>query len=149
MRGVDLVDHEVDDDAGDGDVEPERQGPAGDEAVLIEALEEGAAKRDDDERNDGDGEDGMGDEDGEVDRADPTLSLEQDDLVSAEVMDHVGDQEGAGDEEGGEHELFVEFALAGAYGGVASGKENPACAVEDGVEGGVGDRGKHLRFGLK
>ena len=30
VRGVDLVDHEVDDYAGDGDVEPQRKGPAGD-----------------------------------------------------------------------------------------------------------------------
>ena len=55
-RGVELVDHEVDDDAGHRDVEPQGKGPAGDEAVLIETPEPRAAERDDDQRNDDHGE---------------------------------------------------------------------------------------------
>lgn len=48
MRGVDLVEEEVDEDAGDGDVKPEGQGVAGDEAVLVEFFKEGAAEGDED-----------------------------------------------------------------------------------------------------
>ena len=133
MRGVELVEEEVDDNAGEGDVEPEGESIAGDEAVFIEFFEEGAAERDEDERDDDDGEDGVGDEQGEVDRADQTLALEGD-MAHAVVVDEIGDEEGAGDEERGEHELFVELDFAVADGGVATGEENGASAVEGGVE---------------
>ena len=139
MRGVDLVDHEVDDDAGDGNVEPEGEGPAGDEAVLVEAFEPSAAESDDDERNDDDGQQGVRDQNGEVDGADPTLSLEEDHPVNAQVIDHVGYEEGAGGNNGGDHEDFVDIALAGTNGGVACREEHGTGAVERGVEGGVGE----------
>jgi len=139
VRSVDLVDHEVDDDAGDGDVEPEGEGPAGDEAVLIEPFEPSAAERDDDERNNGDRQQGVRDQNREVDRADPALSLEEDHLVNAQVIDHVRHEEHAGGDNGGDHEDFVDVALAETDGGVPCREENGTGAVERGVEGGVGD----------
>lgn len=48
VNGVPFIDHEVDDYAGDGDVEPEGQGPAGDDAMLVEFLEPGAAQGNED-----------------------------------------------------------------------------------------------------
>jgi hypothetical protein len=69
------------------------------------------------------------------------LSPEKDHLVNAEVVDHVGNQESTGGDNGGDHEGFVDLALAGADGGVTSRKENGARAVESGVEGGVGEHG--------
>src|SRR6516165_194853 len=139
VRRVDLVDQEVDDDAGDGDVEPEGKGPAGDKAVLIEAFEPSATERDDDERHDSDRQQSVRDQNGEVDRADPALSLEEDHLVNAEMVNHVGNQESTGDDHGGDHEDFVDVALAGTDGGVTGGKENGTGAVKRGVEGGVGE----------
>jgi len=138
VRGVELVDQEVDDDAGDGNVEPEGQGPAGQETVLIEELVESAAQSDDDEWNDRDGQDGVGYEDGEIEGTDPALALEMNDLVNAHMVDHVGHQESAGDAAGGEHEEFVDVTLAGPDGGVAGGEENGARPVEDSVERGMG-----------
>lgn len=138
---IDLVDHEVDDYAGDADVEPEGEGPAGDLAVLVETLGPGAAEGDEDERNDDDGEDGVGDEQREVDGANPALALEVNDLVDAHVVDDVGDEEGAGDEERGDHEFLVEFTLAGADGRVAAGEEDGGGAVEGGVQSGLGKHG--------
>ena len=49
LRRVELVNHEVDDDAGDADVEPKGKGPFGDGAMLIELLGPGAAQGDEDE----------------------------------------------------------------------------------------------------
>jgi len=80
-------------------------------------------------------------EKGEVNGADPALALEVDNLVNADVVDHIGDEENTGNDEGGDHEDFVDFALAGADGGVAGGEENGAGAVESGVESGVGEHG--------
>lgn len=141
VRGVELIDEEVDDNAGDGNVEPEGESPAGDEAMFVETREPGPAESDDDERNDDNGENGVGREDGEIDGPNPALTLEMDDLVNAHVVDQVGDQEGAGDEEGGDHECFVDVALAGTDGSVASGEENSAGTVEGGVESGLGEHG--------
>ena len=83
----------------------------------------------------------MRSEQSEIDGADPALALEVYDLVNADVVGHVGNEEGTGDEEGGEHEFFVEFAFAGTDGGVAGDEEDSADAVESGVEGGLGEHG--------
>src|ERR1700739_4008154 len=83
VRRVDLVDHKGDDYAGDGDVEPEGKGPAGDGAVLVEFCEPGATEGDEDQGDDDDGEDGVGDEQSEIDGEKPALALEKDHLVDA------------------------------------------------------------------
>jgi hypothetical protein len=116
-----LVDHEINNYAGYGDIEPQGEGPSGDDSMLIEFLQPGAAESDEDEGNDDDGEDGMGEQEREIDWAYETLSLEVDDLVNTDVVDKVGNEKGAGNREGGEHECFVYIALAGADGDVATG----------------------------
>ena len=45
VRGVNLIEQNVDDHSGDGDIEPQRQSPTRNHAVLIEFLEPGAAQR--------------------------------------------------------------------------------------------------------
>ena len=134
-----MVDHEVDDDAGDADVEPEGERPAGDLAVLVEAFGPRAAEGDEDEWHDDDGEDGVGDEQSEVDGTNPALALEEDDLMDAVMVDEIGREEDARGDEGGDHEFFMEFALAGADGGVAADEKDGGEAVEGGVYGGVGE----------
>ena len=71
----------------------------------------------------------MGDENSEVNRANPALALEMNHLVDAHVIDHVGNQEGARGEEGGEHEFLVDLDLAGADRCVAGSEENGAGTV--------------------
>ena len=72
-------------------------------------------------------------ENGEVDRSDPALSPEEDHLVDTEVVDHVGSQESAGSDNGGDHEEFVDITLTRADGSVTGGEQNGAGAVESGV----------------
>src|SRR3954447_334893 len=78
LRAEDVVEHEVDDDAGDGNVHPDGVGPAGDSAVANILLAECAGESDDHEWHDCCGEDGVADEDGEVEGARPALSLKAD-----------------------------------------------------------------------
>lgn len=59
-------------------------------------------------------------------------------LVNADVVDDVGDKERAGNDEGGNHETFVELNFAGTNRDVAAGEENGTGTIERGVEGGVG-----------
>ena len=53
--GVELVEHEVDDDAGDGDVEPNGESPAGNATMKLELASQGAANGQDYQGNDCDG----------------------------------------------------------------------------------------------
>ena len=140
-----MVNHEIYDDAGDGNVEPQRQGPARDDAVLVETLQPGATQRDDDHGNDNDGENGVRGKQSEINGADPTLALEVNYLTDAYVVDDIGNQERAGDEEGGDHELLVKRNLPGTDGRIAGGEQNGASAVESGVECGVGE---HRQFAV-
>ena len=135
---VELVDHEVDDDAGDGDVEPQWKGPAGDEAMLIETLEKRAAQCDQYEGNDHDGEYCVRGEEGEVDRTNPALALKVDYLANTNVIDDVGDQKRAGDYKGGNHQALVDLDFMEVNREVTTGEEDGADAVECGVEGGLG-----------
>ena len=139
MGRVDLIKHEIDDDAGDRDIEPEGEGPTGDNAVSVEALEQGPAEGHDDHGDDDEGQNGVRGEQGEIDGANPTLALEGD-VADAIVVDEIGNQEGARHEEGSDHEFLVKGDLAGTNGGVAGGEEDGAGTVEGGVQCGVGEQ---------
>jgi len=74
-----MIQQPVDDDAGDRDIEPEREGPAGDAAMSVEARGEAARDGDERERDDDDGQDGVRAEQNEVERTNPSLALKTDD----------------------------------------------------------------------
>src|SRR5690348_2818335 len=63
----------VDDDAGDGDVEPDGERPAGDGAVARETRAQGEVQSDDDERDDRGSENRVRNENGEINGADSSL----------------------------------------------------------------------------
>jgi hypothetical protein len=65
------VEQEVDQHAGDGDVEPDRERPPGDALVLVETLTQGAGERDENQRDDGDGADKVGEENAKVNGPEP------------------------------------------------------------------------------
>src|SRR5690606_30376115 len=65
--------HEVDDDARDRHVHPQRPGPAGDPAVPVELPGQRPVEGDRNQRGDDHRADDVGDEDGEVDRPDHAL----------------------------------------------------------------------------
>ena len=52
LRGVYTVEHQVNYDSGDRDIEPERKRPACDQAMAVETLAQGAAQGDDDHGHD-------------------------------------------------------------------------------------------------
>jgi len=133
-----VVEEEVDDDAGDGDVEPEREGPAGDAAMKFELTAQGAADGDDDKRNDDDGENGVAQEQREIDGADEALSLEADG-ADLEMVDHIGDEEGGAANESGDHAGAVNVDATPKDSQVAGEEKQRAGGVQAGVESGVGE----------
>src|ERR1700757_3179572 len=70
-----VVEHEVDENTGDRDVEPEREGPAGDGAMAVEALAQGSGQGDDHQGNDDHRKSYMRDQNCEVGGTRPACSL--------------------------------------------------------------------------
>ena len=136
-HGLHAVQHPIDNNAGEGDVEPDGESVAGDFAVCGEAALEGAGEGEDGEDGDGGGEDGVGEEDGEIDGANGSGTGEAD-RADFEVVDEVGDEEDDADAEGGEHGVFVGFALAVADEDVAGDEQHGGEGVKRGVDGGEG-----------
>jgi hypothetical protein len=71
-----VIKHEVNHHAGNGNVQPERISPSGNDAMLVKLLPKCAAQRNDDQRHDGGSEDGVRDQYAEVDYPRPSMSLE-------------------------------------------------------------------------
>ena len=72
-----MIEHAIDDNAGDRYVQPDRQRPSGKAGMFDEVGFPGAKERHDDHGEDDDGKDRMGDENGEIERSDPALSGER------------------------------------------------------------------------
>jgi len=134
-----VVEHEVDDDAGDGDVKPEWESPTGDATMKLELAAQGAANGQDDQGNDGDGKYGVTEEQGEINGADIALSLETDG-ADLEMVDHIGDKKGGTADESGDHAGAVNVDATTKDGQVAREEKERAGGVEAGVESGVGEQ---------
>jgi len=124
----------IDDHAGDGDVEPERERPASDFFVAQKLRAESERESDEDQGHDDDGENGMRGQNREIDGTDDSLAREAND-PGVEMEIDVGDEKGGGASDGGKHAEFVGKNLAAANHEVARGGENGARAVETGVQG--------------
>src|SRR3954447_14131197 len=136
-RRVPLVKEKVHHHARDRHVEPQREGPARDGAVPRHAHLQPVPQRDDDERHDGDGEDGVGDEDGEVQRPHPPRRGEaRDDTVAQEVIRDVPSKEKERGEARREHEAAVQWDVFAPDQDVGNADEDAAGRVEGGVDGG-------------
>jgi len=137
-RSVEAVEQEIDDDAGDGDIEPDREGPAGDAAVTVEFLREGAGKRDQRERHDDDGQDSMRAEQREIDGADPSLAGERHD-AGMQMVDHVRSEKDYRAGKSDEHANAMGSDAMAASLHIAGSEKNGARKLHDGVECGRGD----------
>ncbi len=128
--------------AGDADVEPYGQGPAGDGAVADEVAHPGAAQSDYGEKRDGGGERGVGDENGEVDGADGAGAREMN-RANLRVVDDVADEEETRSAERRGHHAVVQLNLFAADERVSAGEQHGGGGVERCVDG--GQDGNHVR----
>src|SRR3972149_951992 len=92
------VQHPVDDDTGDRDPGPEREGEAREPSVRLEVSAERTGDGHDDEGGDDAGEDGVVEKDGEVDDPPPPLSGEADRADLCVVHEIAGEEQGGGGE---------------------------------------------------
>ncbi len=88
------VKHEVDDDSGEGDVDPDRPSEAGDGAVLVEVVFECVVEGDEDHGEHDDGENDVRNKNGKVKRARPIMLGIRSARVVEVVVEVTGEKEG-------------------------------------------------------
>jgi hypothetical protein len=137
VRSVDQGLHGIDDDSRDGDVEPDREGIAGEPLVRREATGERQKERDEDERERDDGEKDMRGEELPVEGPPGAETVEVSFAVEGEVG-QVRDQEDRREEERREHGGAMLRDAAGADEAVAEEQSDGRESVEDGVDEGQG-----------
>jgi len=101
-RQPQVVEHPVDRNAGEGNVEPHGQSPAGEAAVPVESPLPGALKRHKRQRHHGPCEHRVRGEQPEVNRPDPSLPGEAGSAVQV-VVTQIADEEKGRSAEGREH----------------------------------------------
>ena len=131
-----MVEKKVNEDAGDGNVEPQRKSPARNAAVELELRPQGAAGGDENKWNNDNSENHMADEDAEINRADPAVS-EKWHGADSEMVDDVGDEKGSAADESSGHAGTVDGDASLADGDIAAEQAESATGVERGVEGGM------------
>src|ERR1035437_1455083 len=136
-----VVEHDVDYHAGDADVEPNGERPAGDLAVLIVPGAQAAAQRDDGEHGDRRRQNGVRQQDAEVNRAQGGAFMVKGHGAHLRVIDQVAHQEEAGGGEGGLHDAAVLVDSAAANQQVAAHQEHRGERVQRGIDG--GQQGDH------
>src|SRR2546423_9170037 len=82
-----MIEHEVDDDAGDGNIQPKRQCPTRDSFMTREISALGTAHSDNYKRHDNDGEKRMRRQDCEINRSRNSLPSEASDAVMLMIDD--------------------------------------------------------------
>jgi len=129
----DLVKEEINDHARDGNVHPNRPGPAGDDLMLIKPRTKRAAESDNDHRDNGHSQHGVGEKNREVNRAEPGRIL-KDRPACFGVINEITDQEQCGRDYGREHALLVRGNIFAPDENKAGGEKNCAQAIEAGVD---------------
>lgn len=150
VRLVDGRLHPVDDDAGDGDVEPDGPGIAGEFAVRRKAPGEREEKRNEDHRQSDDREKDVGEQELPVERPPRAQTVEVGFSMESEV-DQVRDQENGGEDKGREHRGAVLGDLACSDESIAEEQGDRRESIEDCIderkrtELGSGDIGRGVK----
>ncbi len=137
-----LIQHEVDDDAGDADVHPEREGPARNRPVQRVAGPQCARERDQHQRHDDNGQDRMAQQDREIERARPAVSLKQN-VSDVGVIVEVRSEERRRGAERGQHYEPVGSHLFAPDKVTPYQQEHGAGAIEQSIQ-----CGKRTQFSL-
>src|SRR5712691_5667306 len=127
------IQHPVDDDAGDRDVEPERERPARDPDVAVETPGQRAPDRRERQRHDGGGQHDVRHQQREVHGTDPPLAGEWP-RARVEVIHDVGDQEDGGQNERAHHARQMRDDVPATDEDVAGREQDRAAAVQHRIQ---------------
>ena len=141
---VDLVQHQVNHDTSDRNIQPQRECPGSDRAMPVKALPQGPAQCDDDHGDDERRQDRVRGEDGEVQWPRPSRAAEMH-RADVGVVIELGNQEQGRSDQGGEHHGAVRFHTAASDQRASGYEQHGAAAIQRGVDlredGIVGHRG--------
>lgn len=120
-----MIQHDINDDSGDRDIDPQWQSPPSDAAVAVKLFAQSARQCDDGERKNYDGQRDVRNEQREINRTDPSLALEQN-IADSDVIGDIGNQERGGNKERGQHASPVGTDAAPANHHKSNRKQNGA-----------------------
>ena len=129
------TEHDVGDDAGEGDIKPDGECPAGDFAVQGDAAGEREKEGDENERESQRGQDDVAGEERKIEDAECGVNGIANVAVESMVED-VADEEEGGEGKGREHGRAMSGDAMGANEDVTDENGSSAEAVEDSVEAG-------------
>src|SRR5690348_8944409 len=133
-RLVEVIKHPVNRHAGDGDVEPDGQRPAGNPLVQLEALAQGAVESNQDERNNGSCQNGVRPQEAKIERPDCSAALKVNDTAQV-VVGEVENQESGRGGERRYHTSFMGPNLLSPDEDVSRGQQYGADSVETSFDG--------------
>jgi hypothetical protein len=141
-----MVQHPVHRHAGDGDVEPQRQRPAGNASVLVEALAPGAIEGGEHQGNNNHSQDRVRAEQRKVKAADETVPGETRDAVEVVVGEVAGEEKHRG-RKCREHAGLVCPDVLASNEEEAAGEQDGARGIKRGINRGkIGDHVKPAAF---
>src|SRR5207302_8586196 len=130
-----LVEHEINEHAGNGNVEPDRHSPSAETPMPIPAAPKNGHEGNDNQRQGDKGEQNVRDQDWKIDPCDqPAVSGRF--FAGVQVVDDVADQKSAGSDEGDDHAGDMALPDVAPYPKPARGNENGADCIKGCVDGG-------------
>lgn len=137
-----LIEHPVDQDACDGNVEPNGQGPACDLSVPAEIVAESAGQRDDDQRNDQRREHGVRSQQRKIEAPHGADSAKSRHAVVS-VVPEIADKEERRARHGRKHACTVSGDIPPADADVTGCQQQGAGGIQGGVNGRKIGEGNH------
>ena len=133
--GVPLVEHEINENTGDGNIEPEGKCPASPSAVALEATPDRVRHGRKNERHDDNGQNDVGDKHSVVESLPEPFSAKRGvHTLHQNFVQHVGYEEDARNGEGPNHTSPMRYLAFGLDENKASEEEESGNGIEAGVE---------------
>jgi len=132
-----VVEHQVDEDTRDRDIEPKRECPSGDGTMAGKIAAQRPNEREQHHRDDNGSQKGVGNQDGEIDRAHPARARKFR-RPRMGVINGVTDEKGSGRNDRPEHASAMGSDIAAAKEKVTCDEQGSARRIQQSVKGGQG-----------
>jgi hypothetical protein len=133
VSAINLVQHYIDYDSGDRNVQPYRKSPAGDATVAVKSLPQSRIQREQHQRHHSDRQQRVRDQDRKIQRPRPALSGKMH-RMNMRVIVEIRSQEQGGGDNCGDHAGAVQADSVAADQHSSGSQKHSAGAIETGVD---------------
>src|SRR5439155_9018700 len=145
LRPVNLIHHEIHDHARHAHVEPQRQSPPCNHAMLIELFQPRAAQRHQNHGHNHHRKNRVRNQNREINRANPTLPCKRH-MSHAVVINQIGKEKYRGDTKRRNHEPLMNGHLARTNSSVTAHKQHRACPIQNRIDRRLRDQRATLSY---